>query len=479
MLSGGRNGRGVHLCFGNYGGQTIQKGFYRTLLPFFNTLECDHLVLEFARSGYDELDILREIKPSIAFGVGVVDIKDNEVETPDEIAAPHRARGEGARPRTHPLGTSRLRLLDAAAHGSRPQDAGAGCRAQSIRRRHPMTSQPQVRFAVAHINHHHIYAQVDQLLEAGAELASFYAPEPELAGKFAATYPQVRRAECEEEILDDPGIQLVVTSAIPSRRAALGARVMRSGKDFQTDKPGFTTLDQLAEVRRVQAETKRIYSISYNERLQVRAAMKAGELIKAGAIGKVIQMTGLGPHRVHPPERDPWFFDRSEYGGILADIASHQFEQFLYYTGSTKAEIVSSQVANFGHPEHPGFEDFGDVVLRGDGGMGYIRVDWFTPQGLGVWGDGRTFITGSDGYIELRKYIDIAGRPGKDHLLLVDHKGIQYIDCSGEPLTYGRQLVYDIIHRTETAMPQEHCFLASELALRAEASATRLGNLAG
>jgi predicted dehydrogenase len=336
---------------------------------------------------------------------------------------------------------------------------------------------PRVRFAAVYINHHHIYAQVEQLLAAGAELAAFYAPEPELAGPFAAAYPQAVRVVSEVEILEDPDIQLVITSAIPCRRAPLGIRAMQHGKDFQSDKPGFTAPEQLAEARRVQAETGRIYAISYNERLQVRAAIKAGELIRAGAIGNVIQMVGLGPHRVHPPERAAWFFERDSYGGILADIASHQFEQFLYYTASQRADIVASQVGNFGHPEHPGFEDFGDVMLRGDGGMGYIRVDWFTPAGLGVWGDGRTVITGTEGSIELRKYIDIAGRPGQDHLFLVDQKGIQYLDCSDVELPYGRQLVADIVNRTETAMPQDHCFLASELALRAEATATRLGYL--
>lgn len=341
-----------------------------------------------------------------------------------------------------------------------------------------MTPAPQVRFAAVYINHHHIYAQVDQLLAAGAELAAFFAPEPELAHEFAERYPQARRAATEEEVLADPAIRLIITSAIPCERAPLGIRVMQHGKDFQSDKPGFTSLEQLSQARQVQAATGRIYSISYNERLQVRAAVKAGELIRAGAIGKVIQTVGLGPHRVHPPAREPWFFDRDRYGGILADIASHQFEQFLYYTGSTRAEIVSAQVANFGHPGTPGLEDFGDAVVRGDGGLGYIRVDWFTPAGLGVWGDGRTTILGTEGYIELRKYIDLAGRPGADHLFLVDREGIHYLDCAAVDLPYGRQLVFDVVNRTETAMSQEHCFLASELALAAEAAATRLGSLA-
>ncbi len=335
-------------------------------------------------------------------------------------------------------------------------------------------TEPSIRFAVIYANHHHIYAQVDMLLRAGAELAAYHVPEDDLAAAFGARYGQARRVNTEDEILEDESIGLVITSAIPSERAALGVRVMQHGKDFQTDKPGFTTLDQLAQVRRVQAETGRIYSISYNERLQVRAAVKCGELIHAGAIGRVLQTTGLGPHRVHPPEREAWFFERSRFGGILADIGSHQFDQFLYFTGSTESEIVASQVGNLGHPEHPGLDDFGDVTIRGNCGLGYVRVDWFTPQGLGVWGDGRTFILGTDGYIELRKYIDIAGRSGGDHLFLVDHKGINYIDCSGVELPYGRQLIYDILHRTETAQSQQQCFLASELALKAQAQATRI-----
>ena len=264
---------------------------------------------------------------------------------------------------------------------------------------------------------------------------------------------------------------------MPADRAPLGIRVMQHGKDFMSDKPGFTTLDQLAEARHVQAETGRIYSICFSERLEVPAAVKAGELVHAGAIGKVVQTMGIGPHRARLHTRAPYFFVRERYGGILCDIGSHQMDQFLFYTGSTEAEVVSSQVGNFKFPEHPELEDFGDVVLRGNGGTGYVRVDWYTPDGLPSWGDGRLFILGTEGYIELRKYVDIDGRPGGEHLFLVDQKGIQYIDCKGGDLPYGRQLIADVLNRTETALPQWHTFYASELALRAEAQATRLGNL--
>jgi predicted dehydrogenase len=334
---------------------------------------------------------------------------------------------------------------------------------------------PRIRFAAIGLNHGHIYGQTEAVLRAGGELVSFYAKEPELAAEYGKRFPSAKLARSEQEILDDGGIQLVVSAGIPNERAPLGMRVMRHGKDYMSDKPGMTTLEQLADVRKVQAETKRIYSIMYSERLEQRATTRAGELVKAGAIGRVLQTIGLGPHRMNPKSRPAWFFERERYGGIITDIASHQFDQFLYFTGSTRAEIVSSQVGNLNHPQYPGLEDFGDAVVRGDGGTGYIRVDWFTPQGLSTWGDGRLTILGTDGYIELRKYVDIGGRPGGNHLFLVDQKEMRYIDCSNEPLPYGERLVDDVLNRTETAMPQAHTFLAMELALQAEKKAQRVG----
>ena len=343
-------------------------------------------------------------------------------------------------------------------------------------------STPAVRFSVIGLNHDHIYGQVNLLLRAGAELVDFFGVEPDLTAAFARAYPQARQARSQAEVLEDPTIQLIVSAAIPSDRAPLGVVAMRHGKDFMSDKPGFTSLDQLAEARQVQAATGRIYSICFSERFENAATVRAGELVAAGAIGRVLQTVGLGPHRANLARRPAWFFERERYGGIITDIASHQIDQFLFFTGSTAAEVVAAQVANYQHPEHPELEDFGDLLLRGRRGdgaeaTGYIRVDWFTPDGLPTWGDTRLTILGADGYIEVRKNCDIAGRPGANHLFLVDRSGAQYIDCSAVELPYGRQLVYDILNRAETAMPQAHCFLASELALRAEATATCLGYL--
>jgi predicted dehydrogenase len=335
-------------------------------------------------------------------------------------------------------------------------------------------AKPKIRFAVIGVNHAHINSMVDAVIRGGGELVSVYAKEPDLAAAFIKRYPQAARAGSENEILESSSIQLVLSAAIPDQRAPTGIRVMQHGKDYMSDKPGITTLEQLAEVRRVQAQTRRIYSIMYSERMENRATVKAGELVKAGAIGRVVQTIGLGPHRMTPKTRPAWFFERPRYGGILCDIGSHQADQFLFFTGSTRADIVASQVANVHNQQYPTFEDFGDVTLRGDKGAGYIRVDWFTPDGLATWGDGRLTILGTDGFIEVRKNIDIAGKPGESHLFLVDQKETRYIDCAKVVLPYGEQIVADVLNRTETAMPQQHCFLATELMLRAQKQAQRV-----
>jgi len=333
---------------------------------------------------------------------------------------------------------------------------------------------PRIRFSVIGINHDHINSQVDAVIRGGGQLISLYAKEPDLIAKFMAKYPEVKLAATEKEILEDKSIQLILSAAIPVERAGIGLRVMQHGKDYMVDKPGITSLEQLAEVRRVHKQTKRIYSIMYSERLENKATVKAGDLVKEGAIGKVIQTIGLGPHRMSLSTRPQWFFDRKYFGGIITDIGSHQFDQFLFFTNSDQANVISSQVGNAAHPQYPNFEDFGDVMIRGNGGTGYMRVDWFTPDGLKTWGDGRLTILGTDGYIEIRKNIDIAGREGGSHLFLVNNKDTQYIDCSTVELPYGRQLVDDIINRTETAMTQHHCFLATELALKAQKAAQRI-----
>ena len=337
-----------------------------------------------------------------------------------------------------------------------------------------MSERPGFAFSAIGLNHGHIYGQTRVMLDAGCRLKSFFAAEDDLAAAYLKAFPDAKRVGDERAILEDEEIKLVVGAGILADRAPMAVRAMQHGKDVMLDKPGATTLEQLAELRRVQAQTKRILSILYSEHYTQPATIAAGELVKQGAIGRVLQTIGLGPHKIGNYQRPDWFYSRERTGGILCDIGSHQVEQFLFFSGAEKAEVVASHVANFDHPKTPEFEDFGQILLASDEATGFIRVDWFTQDGLPVWGDGRLFIMGTEGTIELRKYIDIAGRPGGDHLFIVDRKGTRHIDCTGTKIVYGERLRDDVLNRTETAMKQSHCFYATELALTAQAKAKRL-----
>jgi len=334
-----------------------------------------------------------------------------------------------------------------------------------------------MRFAAIGLDHPHIFGQVGALLAAGAEFVAFHSTESGPVEGFVRAFPQARQVDDEREILEDESISVVTSASIPCDRGPLGVRVMRHGKDFLVDKPGLTTLEQLEEVRHVQAESGRIYSVFFSERFESRATVRAAELVRGGAIGQVIQIIGLGPHRANLPSRPPWFFERARYGGILCDLASHQVDQFLHFAGTESAEISSSCVANYAHPEHPGLEDYGEVHLRTPTTTGLARVDWYTPDGLSTWGDGRLFVLGTEGYLEVRKYCDLGGRTGPDHLFLVDGVETRRLDCSQMELPFARLFLTDVRERTESAMSQTHCFSACELALRAQAEAERRGHL--
>lgn len=350
----------------------------------------------------------------------------------------------------------------------------------------PINTKPiianRIKFAVINIDHPHIYGMTDAIKRGGGELVALYAKQPNLAAAFLKLYPEAKLAKSEEEILEDTSIHLILSSGIPDERAPLGIRVMKHGKDYLTDKPGIISLEQFAAVKKVQQETKRIYSIMYSERFENKATEKAGKLVAAGAIGQIIQTVNLAPHRINNgigktglAVRPDWFWDKKRYGGILTDIGSHQFDQYLHFTSSTEANVLMSQVGNVHHPDKPLFEDFGDVMLSGNGGTGYIRVDWFTPDGLDTWGDGRLTILGTDGFIEVRKNTDIAsGLKGGNHLYMANKTEMIHIDCNNEVLPFGPLLVDDIVNRTETAMSQKHCFLATELALKAQKAAKML-----
>jgi predicted dehydrogenase len=331
-----------------------------------------------------------------------------------------------------------------------------------------------LRFAAIGLDHRHIYHMVAELIAAGAECVG-YCPQtsdPRVLDGFRQRFPDLRPLE-RERLLDDPAIDIICCAAIPRDRAGIAIRAMTNGKDVMVDKPGVTTAVQLADVMECVARTGRIFSICFSERFIVRASEIAAKLVAEGAIGDVVNTVGLGPHRLNRAIRPAWFFDRASYGGILIDIASHQIDQFLFYTDAKEAQIVASSTANHAVPDVPDFSDFGEILLRGEKATGYVRVDWFTPDSLPSWGDGRLTLLGTKGFIELRKYLDIAGRPGTDHVFLSNHEGTRHIDASAEPLTYFSRFLADVRDRTQSAVSQAHVFAVTRLSLEAEAVAVR------
>jgi len=342
----------------------------------------------------------------------------------------------------------------------------------------PVVAPGEFVFAAMSLDHGHIYGMCNGLVEAGATLKWVYDPDPEKVAAFLEKYPETRAADSEQEILQDPEVALVAAAAVPSERGSLGVKVMEHGKDYFTDKTPFTEFGQLERAKEAHRATGRKYAVYYSERLHVESAVFAGQLVADGAIGRVVQVLGLGPHRLNAAQRPAWFFEKAKYGGILCDIGSHQIEQFLYFAGCKDAEVLHSKVANYNAKSYPELEDYGDATLAGDNGAtNYFRVDWLTPDGLSTWGDGRTVILGTKGYIELRKYVDLARDPKGDQLYMANGEGEFHMELGGKVgFPFFGELVLDCLNRTEKAMTQDHAFKAAELCLQAQAKAVRVEN---
>ncbi|MDR0640027.1 MAG: Gfo/Idh/MocA family oxidoreductase [Spirochaetaceae bacterium] len=338
----------------------------------------------------------------------------------------------------------------------------------------PVVKPGEFVFSAAGLYHGHIYGMCNGLIEAGGVLKSYYDPNPAYMKSFAARFPAAKPAVSEEEVLDDGAVQLVAGACMTSERCALGMRVMSAGKDYFTDKAPLTTLEQLAEARSKVKKTGRKYAVYYSERIHVESAVFAGQLVEQGAIGRVLQVVGFGPHRLGAAGRPDWFFVKKNYGGILCDIGSHNIDQILHYTGARDGKVAHSQIANYNHPQYPELDDFGDCqIVLDNNATGYFRVDWFTPDGLQMWGDGRLFILGTEGFIEQRKYMNLGLKgQGGGHVFLANGKEECYYHVEGKVgFPYFGQLILDCLNRTENAMTQEHAFKAAELALIAQRDA--------
>lgn len=314
----------------------------------------------------------------------------------------------------------------------------------------------------------HVDILVRSLLRAGGDLAAVVEADDARYARFAEGWPAARRTSLDD-VLADPSIELVVTAAVPSDRARLAALTLESGKDVLADKPLCVDRDGFDAVAGAHEKTGRHLTVWFGERLYNPSVLHAVELVRDGLIGRVLHFTGFGPHLLARDTRPQWHFDPARNGGILVDLACHQIDAFLAFTGSHDVRIQASRTRNLHHQDLPGFEDVGDLLMESDGGaLGYARVDWHTPDGLGLWGDGRTFLVGSEGTLELRRTVDPAGRGTGGHLLLVDAAEARYIEVHDEEPPFAAQLLADVRDGTETAMTSLHALVVTDLALRAQ-----------
>ncbi|MEM7600586.1 MAG: Gfo/Idh/MocA family oxidoreductase [Verrucomicrobiota bacterium] len=334
----------------------------------------------------------------------------------------------------------------------------------------PVVGEGEFVFSVTGLDHGHIFGQTNGLIDAGATLKYVWDADPVKVEDFLERYPQAIRADSLEQILGDEETVCVASASVPCDRGPLGVQVLDAGKHYFTEKSPFTTLAQLEDAKAAVARSGKRYMVYYSERLHNESSMKATELIQGGAIGKVLQVINLAPHRMSKEARPDWFFEKDKYGGILTDIGSHQFEQFLAFTGATDGTINFARVENFTAPDKPGLEDFGECSMTMDTGTScYLRTDWLTPDGLRVWGDGRVFVVGTSGTLEIRKYIALARQEPANKIFLVNGEEEQEIDCDGTTgFPFFNEMVLDLINGTEKAMTQEHIFKAAELSMLAQ-----------
>lgn len=330
--------------------------------------------------------------------------------------------------------------------------------------------------ALVGADHNHLFEIIDRMAKAGIVPAQHTRD-----GSFVELYEDWQKeseASTFDEILADDSIDVIVTAAIPRDRADIALRAIEAGKHVVSDKPGLTTMAQLDAIRAAVAERPgRPWTVLFTERYENRAINEAVRLARSGAIGTIVHVVGAGPHTMWAKRRPDWFWDPDATGGILVDVGSHQVDQFLSITGVAAAdvEIVASSVGNVASPDHPGMQDIGSMTLAASGMVGDHRLDYLTAKGLGTWGDCRLMIVGTEGTIEARSNVDVAGVEGAEHLIVVDAGSTRRVDISDVVVDWGEQLVADLADDGERLMTQQHAIDVTDVCLRAQAVARPWG----
>ncbi len=335
-------------------------------------------------------------------------------------------------------------------------------------------------FAVAGADHLHLFSLADGLVEAGARPVA-HVRSGDLIEGYESWQPTSEARELPE-ILADPEIDLVVTVGVPAERADVAVAALEAGKAVLSAKPGVTSRTDLERIRDVVADQPgRPWTVLFSERYENRAISRAVAMARHGAVGRIVHVTGTGPHTLHADLRPEWFWDPTRSGGILVDLASHQVDQFLAICGDPSAgdhagvSVAASRVGNVSCPDRPAMQDVGSLTIVADGVVGEHRVDLLSPAGLPTWGDVRLTVVGTEGTLEVRANIDVAGEPGGEHLIVIDADGIRRVDVSDDPLPWAEHLLADLDDDGERLCTQAHVLAVCDLALEAQERAEAWG----
>jgi predicted dehydrogenase len=328
-------------------------------------------------------------------------------------------------------------------------------------------------FAVVGADHPHVFTLAGGLVDAGARPVA-HARHGSLIGGYERWQPTSAPRELPE-ILTDPDIEVVVTAGVPSERADIAIASLEAGKAVLSAKPGVTSRTDLERIRALVADRPgRPWTVLFSERHENRAIGRSVAMARSGAVGRVVHVAGAGPHALHADSRPGWFWDPARSGGILADLASHQIDQFVAICGDPSAgdragvSVTASRVGNVASPEHPTMQDIGSLTLVSDGVVGEHRVDLLSPPGLPTWGDVRLTVVGTEGTLEVRANIDVAGVPGAEHLIVTDADGVRRIDVSDDPLPWAEHALADLADAGERLCTQAHVLDVCDLALEAQ-----------
>ncbi|RXZ84685.1 gfo/Idh/MocA family oxidoreductase [Paenibacillaceae bacterium] len=272
------------------------------------------------------------------------------------------------------------------------------------------------KFSIVGCEHAHIEIFIAEMIALGYECAGLYEPNNvRLAKRLADQFALPIVTEQQRLFAED--VAIIGSSAINNEKIGLIETCERYGKPVMIDKPAVTNRGDFERLQAVIERGKIEVGMLLTERFNP-AVHTLKNLIEAGELGRIVSIGMRKPHLLNAASRPEWFFSKEQCGGIIIDLLVHDFDLLRWFTGSEVHESDGMKVKS-SLPDRPGFYDAASLqVVMGNGVIAQLYADWYTPATSWTWGDGRIFVTGTEGFAELRLAGDPIAGAGTDELLL-------------------------------------------------------------